>query len=162
MTQTAERIRLELPFPPKELSPNSRVHWRQKAKVIAEYRQDCGWASKPSPFDDLVWWREHTPLKPPVRATVTFVVPDRRKRDMDNLLAMLKPAWDGLTDAGLLEGDDSERFSVERAVVQLVSHGELCRKMQYRGFAGTPNARAKCTCDAKEPCVIVELWSEHG
>jgi Holliday junction resolvase RusA-like endonuclease len=47
-------------------------------------------------------------LKPPVTADVTFVVPDRRRRDMDNLLAMLKPAWDGLVDAGLLVDDSAE------------------------------------------------------
>lgn len=112
-------VRLELPFPPKELSPNARVHWREKAKVVARYREECGWRGKVALHDER-WLGVVTryQIDPPVRAVVTFVVPDRHKRDLDNLLAMLKPAWDGLTDAGVLAGDDSERFSVESAAIR--------------------------------------------
>jgi Holliday junction resolvase RusA-like endonuclease len=35
----------------------------------------------------------------PVALTITFVQPDRRARDRDNLLAALKPSLDGLADA---------------------------------------------------------------
>ena len=114
-------LRIELPFPPKQLSPNARVHWREKAKVVARYREDCGWAG-------VAAWRNGKPyrdkppinLQYPVRAAVTFVVPDRRRRDLDNLLAMLKPAWDGLCDAGVLAGDDSARFSVGEVKVEVL------------------------------------------
>jgi len=44
-------------------------------------------------------------LTPPVRADVVFTLPDHRRRDPDNLMAMLKPAWDGLVDGGLLQDD---------------------------------------------------------
>ena len=37
--------------------------------------------------------------------TLPFFFRDRRRRDPDNLSAMLKPVWDGLQDAGVL-GDD--------------------------------------------------------
>lgn len=127
-TRTDAAVCLELPFPPKQLSPNARVGWREKAKVTAQYREDCGWLAKNA-------WLTVGLVAPPVRATVTFVVPDRRKRDLDNLLAMLKPAWDGLVDAGVLEGDDSERFSVGETNV-LLHHDDV---WPYR------------------PCVIVEL-----
>lgn len=131
-------VRIELPFPDRRLSPNARVHWREKAKVVADYRQECAWSAV-AVYKKRTGWLSDLPvaLKPPVRAVVTFVVPDRRKRDMDNLLASLKPAWDGLVDAGVLAGDDSERFSVESAGVdrQLLTPRRLWRK----------------------PCVIVEL-----
>lgn len=120
-------LRLELPFPPPQLSPNARVHWREKARVVAAYREGCGWAAKVDGFTQH-WRRDELPLKSPVRAAVTFVVPDRRKRDLDNLLAMLKPAWDGLVDAGVLAGDDSERFSVESTEIVVGEPGPLGTK----------------------------------
>ena len=50
---------------------------------------------------------------PWARATVAavFFHSQKRKRDDVNHLAMLKPAYDGLVDAGLLAGDDSERLT---------------------------------------------------
>lgn len=141
---TRDEVRIELPFPPKELSPNARVHWREKAAVVADYRETVGWigrqrctaealtANRPPVIQAVTeihvgkWETEKVsfPLTPPVRAAVTFVVPNRHKRDLDNLLAMLKPAWDGLTDAGVLAGDDSEQFSVESAKVEWAAYRE--------------------------------------
>lgn len=57
---------LELPFPPRELSPNSREHWRVKAASTTIYREDCGWEAKAQGI---------SALKPPVVADVEFVVP---------------------------------------------------------------------------------------
>jgi len=116
-------VRLTLSFPPSELSPNSRMHWRKKAKVTADYREECGWTAKAfiadqCPYCGPLSKSRHLALTPPVRAVVTFVVPDRRPRDMDNLLASLKAAWDGLTDAGVLTGDDAARFAVERSGIR--------------------------------------------
>jgi hypothetical protein len=57
------------------------------------------------------------------RATVqaTFYHAQARRRDDVNHLAMLKPAYDGIVDAGLLADDDSEhlttlpaRFALDR------------------------------------------------
>jgi crossover junction endodeoxyribonuclease RusA len=106
------RVTLELPFPPAELSPNAREGWRKKARITREYREDCGWTGKQLTMNG------EPSLTPPVRAEVVFVVPTRHRRDLDNLLASLKPAWDGLCDAGVLEGDDAERFSVTRSEVR--------------------------------------------
>ena len=32
-----------LPWPPTELWPNRRFHWRKKAAVAKGYRRDCAW-----------------------------------------------------------------------------------------------------------------------
>ena len=32
---------VKFPFPPKELSPNSRLHWAKRAKAVKSYRQEC-------------------------------------------------------------------------------------------------------------------------
>lgn len=130
-------VRLELPFPPSGLNPNRKSHYMVKAKIVREYREVCAWTAVACEDENrrqrALGTREgayRKPLTPPVSAVVTFVVPDRRKRDLDNLLAMLKPAWDGLVDAGVLSGDDSEVFSVESAdiaVTEEATHkGKSC------------------------------------
>ena len=126
-------LRLELPFPPKELSPNSRLGWRAKAQVVRLYREDCGWTAHGAILQGAF---ARTPLRPPVEATVTFVVPDRRKRDLDNLCAMLKPAWDGLTDAGVLAGDDHTQFKVADASVVVRNKENACVEVILRGDSG--------------------------
>jgi len=43
----------------------------------------------------------------------TFYFATKRRRDTDNYTAMLKPAYDGLVDAGLLVDDDYEHLKRE-------------------------------------------------
>jgi len=107
-------VTLTLPWLLAELNPNTtqtmgrygkrRLHWRDKAEAARDYRE---WAA--AAVWDSDWGRAHdpAPLRPPVHATVTFLKPDRRRRDRDNMLAAFKPAWDGMQDAGLI-GDDSD------------------------------------------------------
>lgn len=59
-------------------------------------------------------------ISAPVRATYTFVVPDRMRRDWDNYALMCKPVQDGLVGCGVLPGGDhwealegAVRFRVE-------------------------------------------------
>ena len=35
-----------LPWPPKELSPNARLHYMAKARAKKAYRQACGWTAR--------------------------------------------------------------------------------------------------------------------
>lgn len=76
-----------LPWPPKELSPNARVHWAKKAKAAKKYRYDCGYLAA------------HARLNVPEgKVTVTFSPPNNRKRDQDNMIASLKSGIDGICD----------------------------------------------------------------
>ena len=108
-----DAVSLDLPWPPAELNPNVRGHWAARREATALYRRECFVAAKdalnraarikaPMPL----------PLPAPVSATVTFWMPDRRRRDLDNLLAAMKPAWDGLVDAGLLADDNADQLSI--------------------------------------------------
>ncbi len=98
---------IELPWPPSELSPNARVHWRMRYRATQQYRwQAWGKAQETMRLTGIT-----EPFKK-AEAHVTFIVPDKRRRDLDNALAMLKPVWDGLVDAGLLVDDDVEHFTV--------------------------------------------------
>ncbi len=96
-------MRYEFPWPPKELSPNARVHWRTLARAKREYKADCKiMAYITGTFPSA---------RPPVTAQVTFVC-DARRRDADNHMAMLKPLWDALVEMGVLEDDSHDKLKI--------------------------------------------------
>ena len=107
--RTSAVVELDLPMPPRELSPNYRGHYYAVARIRKEYRRDC------RVFALMVMRRAkgEYPLAPPVVAEVTFTFPNRRRRDQDNALASLKSFWDGCVDAGLLADDKLPDFRVE-------------------------------------------------
>jgi len=85
-----------LPWPPKELSPNAKLHWAKKMKFKKSYREIC-WAltleaQLIAPKDGRF------PVK------ITFYPPDKRHRDADNMIASMKAGFDGVADA--LKVDD--------------------------------------------------------
>jgi len=86
---------LELPWPPKELSPNARVHYLTFARAKNAYRESAYWLAKQ---------RDHgctlsTTFMGPIALAFTFHPPDRRKRDLDNMLSSVKAGIDGIADA---------------------------------------------------------------
>jgi crossover junction endodeoxyribonuclease RusA len=91
------RLTITLPLPPRELNPNARCHWAKKAKAVKEYRRRA-WALARKAMRTPPRWKE-------AEARAVFYWPDRRRRDRDNAQASLKAAWDGITDAGMLEDD---------------------------------------------------------
>jgi crossover junction endodeoxyribonuclease RusA len=99
-------MELVLPLPPKELSPNARLHHFPKASAVAHYRSDVYYLAVAAreefvPLQDRLTW-----MKGRKRLTETYRFADRRKRDVRNLFAAFKAGEDGLVDAGLLPGDD--------------------------------------------------------
>jgi len=91
-------------LPSPELSPNARHHWAVKARAVKASREEVGWLAKVQWHDD----------KPMVKARISyeFHVKDKRRRDLDNLLAMCKPYQDGLIDVGVLAYDDAEHLEI--------------------------------------------------
>jgi crossover junction endodeoxyribonuclease RusA len=85
-------MKLHLPWPPKELSPNARVHWAKKSKAAKGYRLQCCLMTKaakvvvPETEGRLHLW-------------ITFYPPDKRQRDDDNMIASFKSGRDGIADA---------------------------------------------------------------
>ena len=124
------RFAFTLLLPPPELSPNSRANRWKRGSATKQYRGDCkkvatskknmsvrkARASKSQP--------PTFPLSPPVTATVTVFYKVLRKRDGDNLQAMLKAMWDGLQDAGVLVGDDTEVLTVKPPIVVVDKNAE--------------------------------------
>lgn len=79
-----------LPWPQKELSPNTRQHWSKLSKAKKAYRAACAWTAKEQGAKRLDAEKLHL--------TITFVPPNRRAHDLDNCLARLKSGLDGLAD----------------------------------------------------------------
>jgi crossover junction endodeoxyribonuclease RusA len=83
---------VKLPWPPKELSPNSTLHWSKKAKKKKEYRTAC-WALTLEAKLSAPGGEGKIPVE------ITFYPPDKRHRDADNMVASIKAGLDGLADA---------------------------------------------------------------
>jgi crossover junction endodeoxyribonuclease RusA len=82
---------LELPFPPKELSPNARLHWTAKARAVKKYRADCYLLAKMAKIK-IDWEGD-------IHLFVNFYPPIKRRYDLDNLAARMKAGMDGIADA---------------------------------------------------------------
>lgn len=80
-----------LPWPPKQLSPNARVHWAVLSSAKKKYRAACFYLTKEAKLT--------APADGQVSVEITFHPPCRRPRDMDNMLASIKAGLDGLADA---------------------------------------------------------------
>ena len=102
-----------LPWPPKGLSPNARLHWAAKAKQAKAYRMACfalcieAGLKAPEPKNEVL---EILGLKAGVgrlHLWIDFYPPDRRHRDDDNMIAAFKSGRDGIADA---LGIDDKRF----------------------------------------------------
>jgi crossover junction endodeoxyribonuclease RusA len=77
---------IELPWPPKELGPNSRLHWRAVYKAKNAYKLECATTLRRVMPPRINGGR--------IALTITFYPPDRRRRDRDNLQASLKYGLD--------------------------------------------------------------------
>lgn len=98
---------LELPWPSSKLSPNAREHWTTTSKLRKLYRARC------KAIGEQVGLGYLRGSKNAVRVDLTFFPPDRRARDMDNMLASMKSGLDGLADA---MGVDDSRWKIAMEV----------------------------------------------
>lgn len=99
---------LEMPWPSKQLSPNARQHWSAAAKAKKAFRTRCRVLAEAQALGMV------KNASGDVLVALTFFPPDRRARDLDNLLASMKAGLDGLADA--MGIDDSRwRLAIEKS-----------------------------------------------
>ena len=120
-------IEISLPWPDKRLSPNARNHWTAKAEASQTAKaQGC--------YLTLEYFEEsmvETPLEwglGQLEATYIFHPPDKRRRDIDNFLAMMKNYQDGVCAA--LGIDDSR---IKRTVIEwgaVVKGGKVVLRLE--------------------------------
>ena len=107
---------MELPWPPKELSPNARHHYQAAARARKAYRARCGAIARQVGVGVLVAGCDR------LEVHLAFFPPDRRPRDADNMLAAMKSGLDGLADA---LGVDDSRWSLSFDVRGPVPGGQV-------------------------------------
>lgn len=116
-TQSAGlELRLTLTWPDSGLSPNARLHWSRKARKVKAART-AAWGA----VLELADCRAVT-VTGKVGVTVTFCPPDGRRRDLDNLIASMKAANDGIADA---LGVDDSRFVSTYSMGEVVKGGAV-------------------------------------
>lgn len=99
-------LSITLPWPPKELSPNARLHWSKLARAKKSYRYACVVQAKAQGAQRITADKLHVSLM--------FYPPSRRAFDLDNALARMKSGLDGLAD--VLGVDDRHwKLSIDRA-----------------------------------------------
>lgn len=91
MRRTTTPTVFVVPWPPRQLSPNVRTHWSRSAKAKRIYRHACEVSVREQ--------RAKLPGSGPWSLEPQFCAPDRRARDDDNLVAMMKAGIDGIADA---------------------------------------------------------------
>ena len=84
-------------LPDPRLSPNARLHYMLLYKAKREAKEKAFAIAKKVGVPDKPYHRVHI--------TITYVSKDKRRRDMDNLLASTKPTIDGIVLAKVIEDD---------------------------------------------------------
>ena len=106
---------VQLPWPVSVLSPNARVHWSRKAQIVRASRRTAWALTLEAKLPTMsVGARPHLAFE--------FCPPDRRRRDLDNLIASMKASNDGIADA---LGVDDSRFISTYSMGQPVKGGAV-------------------------------------
>ena len=100
-------IEITLPWPDKRLNPNVKGSWYIKYKA-AEEANTCGYLTA---YENGLPNNLDTSLR--FEATYNFYPPDRRRRDQDNHLGMMKNYVDGFFH--YMRGDDSQ---IKRTILE--------------------------------------------
>jgi crossover junction endodeoxyribonuclease RusA len=98
-----------LGWPPSILSPNSRAHWAKRAIAAKKYKTAC-WAL-------TLEAKLAAPAEGPIDLDIEFVPPDRRHRDLDNMLSSAKALLDGVA---LALGVNDRRFRLRLSVADRI------------------------------------------
>lgn len=99
-------LTIYLPWPPKELSPNTRLHWSKLARAKRLYRASCA--------SEATGQGVCSTSAKKARISLVFTPPTKRAYDLDNLVARMKSGLDGLADAMGLD-DRHWALSIERS-----------------------------------------------
>lgn len=117
-TQQAVTVTIMLPHPPSSLSPNSRVHWRTKARDAQRLRRDAFCEVR-----HAIWEAGDVGHPWPAATMDIHWQFAGRQPDDDNIVARLKSARDGIADACLVSDDALIRIGI-------VTLGRVARKDQ--------------------------------
>lgn len=89
-----------LPWPSRHLSPHANGHWWSRSSATRKARRDAFYAAR----------NAGVATDPNAVLRVAYNPPDRRRRDVQNMPAMIKAYIDGIADA---MGCDDNGFRVQ-------------------------------------------------
>lgn len=112
-------MRILLPWPPRDLHPNARVHFHARGRIAKRAREDA-WITALAATTAAD--REVCKAVGRLDVTVTFRPPDKRRRDDDGMIASLKSQRDGIADA---LGVDDARWTVRYVVGEPIRDGAV-------------------------------------
>ena len=109
-------MKIELPWPDAKLNPNRSkgVHWASTSGLRKKARADAYVITRAA-FSQGARVSTGESGRLMVSLDITFVQPDKRARDRDNLLAALKPSLDGVADALGLNDSEFDPVVIRRA-----------------------------------------------
>ena len=112
----ARWLTVTLPFPDSDLMPNRRLgkHWSQSNTAKNRAFEDAYILTHQAMQGYRGPWH---PTNGRVPVTLTFCAPDRRQRDLDNLLAASKSALDGVAAALRMDDREFEPVTLKRGDV---------------------------------------------
>jgi len=96
-------------LPPASSSPNARVHWSQRYSDAKAYKSAVFYECVDARNKEMIRVGQWVPFSRP-RLDLTFVFPQKRVRDEDNMRTMFKPGQDALVAAGLIVDDNADRL----------------------------------------------------
>lgn len=110
-------IKITLPFPNGKLSPNRAkgMHWGATSSLKGRQFDDAYTLTHQAVAN--VEGSRWTPLVGQIPLTVTFNEPDRRMRDLDNLLSASKSAIDGIATALTVNDKHFSPITIKRGEV---------------------------------------------
>ena len=106
-------LKVTLPWPPKELNPNNKTNWHALSRVKKKYRATCHLLTL-----EALKGAGYARSARQIDVHLTFVPPDCRHRDQDNMVASMKAGLDGVASALRVDDVDFDlSFSVDDGVV---------------------------------------------
>lgn len=110
-------IKITLPFPSGKLSPNRAkgMHWGATSGLKSRQFDDA-YAATYQAIQNITA-ADRTPLLGQIPLSVTFHEPDKRLRDLDNLLSASKSAIDGIATALTVNDKNFSPLTIKRGDV---------------------------------------------
>ena len=99
------------PWRTPPLSANHRMHWAVKARTTRDVRSATAWACRKFPDVERI------------EVSLVWVVGDKRRRDVDNIVPTLKAMCDGLVDVGIVDDDIPELMFKHMPVIRYEQGG---------------------------------------
>ena len=97
-------MKIILPLPDAKLHAHNKGKWQSKSKAVRTLRE----LARMMAIDP-----EHGEPWEFAGITYRFYFKDRRRRDAANCVQSMKPAVDGVVDAGVIAGDDWQRLQID-------------------------------------------------